>query len=346
MPIRKRNPGTVDDTAPGFGDEVSETPDSETLDGTEMESFEIPNGMPEDLIDDLFANGVQKEYTHTLYKVSDGTGKTKKGKLELCSKLENRYPDPDEIGSEYGSGEFKRYVSWRDTDKDGKAIPRLKIVSLSIGGHYDAVAAKKRIEQNREIATMSAPNNGMQVSEGLNMVAQIMAMVPKSSDNGIGAIVPLMVQSMQSQTQMMMLAFQQMREDSNNQMRLLMETMKTEKKSTAETLAEYKAISELFTPQAEKPSMLEQAMEHGKDLLIAYAPIIGEAVSKLNNPLLAPIAKRKLTENEEFQALLNNPEGKAALIEHVYNTTPVDKADTALLKAGIITQEQTRAGKS
>lgn len=346
MPIRKRNPGTVDDTAPGFGDEVSELPDSETVDGSEVESFDIPNGMPEDLVDDLFSNGVQKEYIHTLYKVSDGTGKTKKGKLELCSKLENRYPDPDEIGSEYGSGEFKRYVTWRDTDKDGKAVPRLKIVSLSIGGHYDAVAARKRIEQNREIATMSAPNTGMQVSDGLSMVAQIMALVPKGNDSGIGAIVPLMVQSMQSQTQMMMLAFQQMREDSNNQMRLLMETMKTEKKSTAETLAEYKAISELFNPPTEKPSMLEQAMEHGKDLLIAYMPIISDAISKLNNPMLAPIVKRKLTENEEFQAMLQNPEQRTALIEHIYATTPTDQADTALLKAGIITPDQTRAGKS
>ncbi len=348
MPVnnrRRRNPGTVEDSAPGYGDETSETPDMENMEDEtqngEMESFDIPNGMPKDLVDDLFANGISKEYTHTLYKISDGTGKTKKGKLELCGKLDNRYPDVDEIGSEFGSGEFKRYVTWKDSDEKGDSVSRLKIVSVSIGGNYDTVAAKRKIERNRELATLTAPSTGMSATEGVNLVAQLMQLMPKQ-DNSISVIIPAMMQ-------MMMQANQAAVEQSNRNTQMMLELIRSERKqekSFAEQLTEFKAISEIITPPAEKASMMEQLMEHGKDLLIAYAPIIQDAVSKLNNPLLAPIARKRLNESEEFQALLSSDEGKARLIEHVYSTQPVEKADTALLKAGLITPEQTRAGKT
>ncbi len=347
MPVnnrRKRNPGTVNDTAPGFGDETTETPDIEGMEDdsteSEHESYDIPNGMPKDLADDLFDNGLSKEYTHTLYKISDGTGKTKKGKLELCGKLDNRYPDVDEIGSEFGSGEYKRYVAWKDSDERGNSVPRLRIVSISIGGNYDAVAARKKIERNRELATLAAPSTGFSATEGVNLLAQLTQLLPKP-DNSMTVVIPAMMQMMMEANRMAV-------EQSNRNTQMMLELIRSEKKqdSFAEELAKYKAIAEMITPPVEKPSMMEQLMEHGKDLLIAYAPVIQDAVSKLNNPLLAPIAKKRLSESEEFQQLLSSEQGKAALIEHVYATQPVEKADNALLKAGVITPEQTRAGKS
>ncbi len=93
--------------------------------------------LPARLSEILEAIGSQTNYTVTVYKMHDGTGR-----LQQMAQLK-KLPDPDEVGKMFGGGEYELHVSWRT---QGVRTGRLNSRTLSfvLGDNYDDLAAMAR----------------------------------------------------------------------------------------------------------------------------------------------------------------------------------------------------------
>lgn len=104
--------------------------------------------------------------------------KNTNGQNSLMAKFHDRFPDPGpDLGEKFGGGDYLLRITWPDPLSKGKNKTQMKTVKVSIGAHYDEIAAeKKREEKNvgkfgemkeilsavKEMMPVPAPANGSQ----------------------------------------------------------------------------------------------------------------------------------------------------------------------------------------
>lgn len=97
--------------------------------------------LPAKLAEILQAIGSQTNYTCTVYKMHEASGRFHQ--LAQLRKL----PEPDEVGKMFGGGEYELRVSWRT---QGARVGRLnsRTVGFILGDNYDEAAALARRKGN------------------------------------------------------------------------------------------------------------------------------------------------------------------------------------------------------
>jgi len=86
-----------------------------------------------------------RTYTCKVYKtVLEGGGQREL----LPIQQKNKFPEPDELGRTYGSGQYHYQFSWKEKDPvNGKNVPRIKDYKIYLSEHYDEIAEINAIER-------------------------------------------------------------------------------------------------------------------------------------------------------------------------------------------------------
>lgn len=125
--------------------------------------------LPARLAEILQAIGSQTNYTCTVCKMHEGSGRFQQ--LAQLRKL----PDPDEVGKMFGGGEYELRVSWRT---QGVKFGRLnsRTVSFLLGDSYDEAAAMARRK--------ASPTDGTELDRVFSLAERMVSLGGRSQMGG------------------------------------------------------------------------------------------------------------------------------------------------------------------
>jgi hypothetical protein len=330
---RPSNPSIDDFQDPVIADiDSGNAPDDggpEELENGKTDEMEAGNGIPSEIANMVQDLGINGDYRVSLFKIPEG-----KRKSELQASYSNRVPEVEEFASEFGGGDYILVFTWHQRmGKDSEK--RQRRISISVGQHYNLIAKKKDMEKKREFQMENTLLPVVQTVENpLDILIKYQSLLPKQG-SGMDTILPVIVSIMQQSNQQMVTMMQ-----SNMQMIV---QMSQGRKSNIEEIKELLEVTNMLGGNSKSASTTDLLITEGFSLLKEYAPVVKEAISKLNNPFLKGVAKRELLANPMIQDMLSDPAKKESFIEQVYTQGTAKEVDNALVNAGIITNEQRRA---
>jgi hypothetical protein len=300
----------------------------EELDKGVSDEIETNNGVPSEIANMVQDLGISGEYRVSLFKIPEG-----KRKSELQASYSNRVPEVEEFASEFGGGDYILVFTWyQRIGKDSEK--RQRRISISVGQHYNLIAKKKDMEKKRDFQMENSMLPSLTTDNQLDLLVKYQSLLPKQS-NSMDNILPVIVSIMQQSNQQMVTMMQ-----ANMQMIV---QMSQGRKSNIEEIKELLEVTNMLGGNGKAASTTDLLITEGFSLLKEYAPVVKEAISKLNNPFLKGVAKKELLSNPMIQGILADPDKKAEFIEHLYTQHSAKEVDGALINAGIISESERRS---
>lgn len=269
--------------------------------------------LPPEVIDAFGSVGLPSDFVATLYKMTNGN---KSPAIE--GSWDGYCPTLDEIGNQFGAGSYALVVEYPEDKETLK-----KKIRFVLGESYNdkfirAQQVKRAIQQNP-----TTQNNDF--DKLLDMQLKLKQLQgPQNQSNDMMPMVTLIMGFMN-----------QMNEQNRSMIQVLTQN-KPEQPTIEQEIRKLSLLRDAFGGfggNGEKESStMDKLVDAGIEVFKTIAP---ELVAKLNNPILAPIAVKRLESNEQFQEMKKNPDSKQKVLEYIRSTFPQKQAEKAIERAGL-----------
>lgn len=155
----KRNPPKVKNEPPQVSQVDAE--DIDIIDPENESPFEVKS-----FLSDLSGGSETGDYSVILYRIAPVNGKPGKRSRFFVYQWENECPTQNEIGEEYGSGNYSIFVVWFDS----KNVRHQKHRVVNIDSHFDKIKAEKDKAKEKPAAAADGVTGGGAIMQGIFMM--------------------------------------------------------------------------------------------------------------------------------------------------------------------------------